>query len=174
MRIGGWQQAADGRPGVAPWSLWMDLSGDAELVLSSTSLLLAGFSGRCRNCTSPLPATSSAIASCETRICSSDGSVCVCVCVSRGGRPLLRSTAKTRCSDALDDSLLVCGRRIHATWGEKRTTPAAPLATDAAGAHVCCPTCASENFTAAGHVGSHPGGRRKLRPACCIHHRRGE
>ena len=81
MRIGGWQQAADGRPGVAPWSLWMDLSGDAELVLSSTSLLLAGFSGRCRNCTSPLPAISSAIACCETRICSSDGIVCVCVCV---------------------------------------------------------------------------------------------
>ena len=105
MRIGGWQQAADGRPGVAPWSLWMDLSGDAELVLSSTSLLLAGFSGRCRNCTSPLPAISSAIACCETRICSSDGIVCVCVCVclSRGGRPLLRSTAKTRCFTLVSD-----------------------------------------------------------------------
>jgi len=156
----------------------------------------AGFSGRCRNCTSPLPATSSAIASCETRICSSDGNVCVCL--SRGvdvpfyvDCKILRSFT----SPTLDDSLLVWGRPVHAKWGERRTTPIgnplspssvklklrttdkahlpSPLATDAGGAHVCCPTCAREKLTAAGHVGGHPG-RRKLRPACCIHHRRGE
>lgn len=103
MRIGGWQQAADGRPGVAPWSLWMDLSGDAELVLSSTSLLLAGFSGRCRNCTSPLPAISSAIACCETRICSSDGIVCVCVSVARRTSPFTKLKDLFYLSDALDE-----------------------------------------------------------------------